>query len=228
MEDPAFTYFIDQFSKRSIPSVFIVSDLPQAKRLCCVRAQDLMAGSLAAELISGFTGNRGKALVVSGDIMVSTHYMNATGFEQYFAKSRSRMEVIKIYNRKEPERLYIELLELLRSDPEISAIYSCTATNTPPVCKAVQDAGRAGTVKVIGSDLFQESREMLLAGVLQAIIYKKPFQLGYLGCKALFNFLVKNEFPKSDSIFIEPIVLLKSNLPFYECDIAADNAYESI
>ncbi|EJF38204.1 transcriptional regulator, LacI family [Clostridium sp. MSTE9] len=228
VEDPAFTYFIDQFSKRSVPAVFIVSDLPQAKRLCCVRAQDLMAGSLAAELISGFTANKGKALVVSGDIMVSTHYMNVTGFEQYFAKAQNRMDIIKIYNRRDPEHLYYELVELLRSDPEISAIYSCTATNTPPVCKAVLDAGRAGTIKVIGSDLFQESREMLLSDVLQAIIYKKPFKLGYLGCRTLFNFLVKNEFPRSDSIFIEPIIVLKSNLPFYERDITADNAYETI
>lgn len=227
VENPAFTYFIDQFSKKNIPTVFIVSDLPQTKRLCCVRAQDLMAGGLAAELISGFTENKGKALVVSGDMMVSTHYMNVTGFEQYFTKTENRMEIIKIYNRSNPEHLHHELLELLRSDSEISAIYSCTATNTPPVCKAVLNAGRVGAVKVIGSDLFQESREMLLQNVLQAIIYKKPFQLGYLGCKTLFNFLVKNEFPSKDSIFIEPIIVVKSNLPFYEGDITADNAYEN-
>lgn len=227
VENPAFTYFIDQFSKKNIPAVFIVSDLPQTKRLCCVRAQDLMAGGLAAELISGFTGNKGKALVVSGDMMVSTHYMNVTGFEQYLTKTENRMEIIKIYNRSDPEHLHHELLELLRSDSEISAIYSCTATNTPPVCKAVLNAGRAGAVKVIGSDLFQESREMLLQNVLQAIIYKKPFQLGYLGCKTLFNFLVKNEFPANDSIFIEPIIVVKSNLPFYEGNITADNAYEN-
>ena len=222
VETPAFTYYMEQFCRKNIPTVFIVSDLPQVKRLCCVRAQDLMAGSMAAELISGFTGNQGKALVISGDIAVSTHYMNVSGFQQYFTKIDNPMEITPIYNRREPEFLYQDLLELLKTDTEIRGIYSCTATNTPPVCKAVLDSGRKGEITVIGSDLFSENRDMLLQNVMNAIIYKKPFQYGYLGCKSLFDFLVKNESPVSDSIFIEPIIIMKSNLTFYEGDISSN------
>lgn len=228
IEDPSFSEVIDQFIRKRTAVVFISSDLSKSERLCCIRTQDIMAGSLAAELISNFAANEGKVVVASGDMLISAHYMNVNGFEQYFSDQDSRMKIIRICHSSDTGALYRDVRRLLQSDPEIRALYSCTARNTPPICKAVLDTDLKGKVKVIGSDLFKENREMLLQGVLQAVIYKNPRRLGYLGCKTLFNYLVKNEIPMNGSIFIPPVVIMKSNLPYYEDGDAAVSAYREI
>ena len=217
-EHPTFSYFIDRFLKKKIAVVFLSADLPKVDRLCCVRAQDTMAGQLAAELVQNFTGLKGRVVVAAGDILIASHYANISGFENYFSNETDhRMDILKVYDGGDQERLYRDLCRLLKSDPEITALYSCSARGTIPMCRAIAASLPPGrTVKAVGCGLFKESAEMLRKNVLQAVVFKDPFKMAYLSGQILFDYLVKNEFPESDTVFVTPVIVMKSNLSHYE------------
>ena len=70
--------------------------------------------------------------------------------------------------------------------------------------------------RIAGSDLFDESADMLRRGVLKAIIYKNPYQKGYEAIKTLSEVLVKDQTPKAESITVPISVILRNNLMFFE------------
>jgi LacI family transcriptional regulator len=214
LKDPSISYQVDKFASKNIPVVFIVSDLQKSQRLCCVRAHDKIAGSLAAELINNFTKGSGKVIVSAGDIVTSSHYCNVEGFEEFLAANGSLLSVTKIYDSENTDSLYNSIENILKSSKDICALYSCNARDTVAVCKAVVDMGLQGKVCIVGSDIFEESVQMLKSGVIQAIIYKNPYRQAYLGMKTLFNYVLKNESPSNDTIFVIPTIVMKSNLEF--------------
>ena len=211
--DPSVSYFFDKFSAKHIPVVFVSSDLQKSKRLCCVRAHDKMAGSLAAEWIDNFSNGSGKVIAASGDIVTFSHSCNIEGFEDYLSSSRSRMEVIKIYDKDEPDDIYSAVSDALKKNGDVRALYSCTARGTVAVCRAVAESGLKQRPCVVGSDIFEESAQFLKNGILQAIIYKNPYKQAYLGMKTLFNYVIKGEYPSGSTILVTPTVIMKSNLP---------------
>ena len=212
LNDASISYLIEQFAAKNIPVVFVSSDLRGAKRLCCVRAHDRIAGSLAAEWIGDFAKGPGEVIAAAGDIVTSSHSRNIEGFEGYLASHSPQLKIRKVYDGDSPDALYRSVMELLRSHPDVRALYSCNARDTVPICRAVVAGNLSGRVCVIGNDIFEESVQMLQKGVLQAIIYKDPYQQAYLGIQALFNYAVKGRLPPSETVFVVPTLVMKSNL----------------
>ena len=48
------SYFLEKLAGRGVPILLIGADMYQDLRLCCVKAYDELAGSLAAELLCSF------------------------------------------------------------------------------------------------------------------------------------------------------------------------------
>lgn len=219
-ESPAVSYFIDRLIQKNTAVVLLCSDLPQSERLCCVRAQDAMAGGLAAELLHRFTAGQGKIAIAAGDPLNPSHYLNVDGFQTYLSKYAPQMEIIRIYNDNAPQQLYQEIKQLLEQDEEITGLYSCNARNTLPLCRAARDTPSNRKPHIIGSDLFRENEEFLLQNTLQAIIYKNPIKMAFLACQTIFNYLVKNEFPRKENVYVFPTIVLKSNLSHYTNELS--------
>lgn len=212
LHDDSISYRIEKFISKHIPVVFVSSDLQTSKRLCCVRAHDRIAGSLAAEWIGDFAKGPGKVVVAAGDIVTASHYTNIEGFEEYLLSNSPQLKILKVYDKGTPDALRGSVAELLRSHSDIRALYSCTARGTIAICNAAIEAKLPRKVCVIGSDVFEESVQMLQDNILQAVIYKDPYQQAYLGIQALFNYVVKSRLPPSETIFVVPTVVMKSNL----------------
>jgi len=66
------------------------------------------------------------------------------------------------------------------------------------------------------SDLFEKSAEMLRRGVLKGIVYKNPYQKGYLGLKVLVESLIRDQPPKGEKITVPISVIMRNNLVFFE------------
>lgn len=216
LNDASISYLIEKFTSKNIPVVFISSDLQKSKRLCCVRAHDKIAGSLAAELICNFTQGSGKVVIAAGDIVTSSHYHNIEGFEDYLSSNNSQLEIIKIYDSENRDSLYASILDALERNADVRALYSCNARNTVCLCEAAVKMNLQGKACIVGSDIFEESVQMLQNNILQAIIYKNPYKQAYLGMKMLFNYVLKGEYPVNDTTLVVPTIVIKSNLSYYD------------
>ena len=208
---------LSQFSGRGISVVLIDNDFKDCGRLCCVAPNDAYTGRLAAELIDlVLRGQTGTILVAAGDERSSSHKMNAAGFEEYFQAANRGIRIKYVQDADEPGQNRQRLAQALRADQTIVAAYSVRAGNTLPLCQAIRACPRGQMIFAVGSDLFPESAQMLRQGVLKSIIYKNPYEKGYLGYFTLFEHLIKGKAPKSGAIRVNISIILQNNLRFFE------------
>ncbi|MGQ9622109.1 MAG: substrate-binding domain-containing protein [Candidatus Caldatribacteriaceae bacterium] len=104
-------------------------------------------------------------------------------------------------------------MEVLKRCPDLSGVYVATA-NSPAVCRALLDEGRAYEVKLITTDLFAEMVPYLGEGVIDATIFQNPYRQGFEAVTVLFQFLVEGLLPP-ECLYLEPVVVMRSNMEFY-------------
>lgn len=82
------------------------------------------------------------------------------------------------------DRAQQEANNLLSANPNLKCIMAICSPAVPGAAEAVKQAGKAGTVKVLGLGLPGENRAYVKEGVTQAVILWKVEDLGYLTIQA--------------------------------------------
>ena len=82
------------------------------------------------------------------------------------------------------DKAQAEATNLLSANPNLKLIMAICSPAVPGAAEAVKQAGKAGTVKVIGLGLPSENRKYVHEGVTQSVILWKTKDLGYLTIKA--------------------------------------------
>lgn len=217
---------LNRFVEAGVPIVFADKDLPSVDRITCVKPNNAIAGRLAAELMYRFLRRDGTVLITDAD--VRTVYPigkpDRLGTSSFIEKMRSFTTAIEVEPIREPyldERLYEEVRTRLETDPDIVGIFSASARHTAAVGPALRDSGRQDDVQMIGSEVFAESFTLLREGVIDALIYKNPFRVGYKALDSLFGYVVRGVRPPSE-ILVMPRVVLSSGFT------SEDEGYSSL
>ena len=82
------------------------------------------------------------------------------------------------------DKAQAEATNLLSAYPNLKLIMAICSPAVPGTAEAVKQAGKTGTVKVIGLGLPSENRKYVHEGVTQSVILWKTKDLGYLTIKA--------------------------------------------
>lgn len=213
---PQSSYFLDKLSQKGIPIALIGANLHHDFRFCCVKSYDEMAGQLAAELLTSFLPNADKKKIILtgnmiGSLTMTDQYDNSRGFEEYVTNHAPYITLLRAYN-SDTSLAYNQIKELLIANPDVYAVYSCSARHTIQMCRAVTELGMDKDIKLVGNDCFAESVELLANGVLNAIIDKKIRRQSYLAIQTLFNYKMKSEYPSASVLYVQPSVVMRSNL----------------
>lgn len=208
-------YFVERLAAKNIPVVFVGSDHASDHRFCCVRSYDEMAGSLAAELLTAFCPSDVPQKVILtghyGHLGMKDQYYNSQGFLSFLRRNAPQVEVVQIQGG-DSLQVRDQIKAALEKDPEVTAIYSCSARYTVRMVEAVTQLGLEKRLRLIGNDCFEESVDYLRRGILSGIIDKKTAKQSYTAMKTLFNYAVKAEYPPSSTIWVSPEIVLRSNV----------------
>lgn len=217
VDDNQSAYFIEKLKKAGIPIIILGADLYPDSRLCCVKADDEMAGSLAAQLLTAFlpSGFRGSILLTGNPVGASgmiDQYRNHTSFREYILALPESWTLFTAFcaDVEDLDRLASPYLSSPDNYPY--AIYASSARHTIRMCQLLKEHKLSGTIRLIGNDRFPASVSAIRDGVLTASIDKKIAQQSYCASQLLFDFLTRNKYPESDLIQIHPDILMKSNL----------------
>lgn len=218
-------FFLEKLAEKSIPVALVGGDLHRDHRLCAVLSADEMAGGLAAELLTAFRpADTRRKIILTGNLLeemgLQDQYDNIRGFEDFIREHAPDTVLLPAFATESTD-IEGRLHDLLTEHPDADAIYSSSARHTIQMCRAaqaVQAMGRAGSLSLVGSDSFRESRELLRQGALTAIIDKKVARQSYLATQALFNHIVKGEYSAGSALRVRPAVLMRSNLGDEEGD----------
>jgi LacI family transcriptional regulator len=213
--DPdSITPLIDHAEEHNVRVICITTDAPQSNRSSVVCVDPELNGQLAAELMAKFVGPGSEVAMITGMLSAEEHRLKAEGFCAGFTDDCANGRVTAVIEAHESEEeSHRKTCELLAEHPRLRGIYVSTV-NCLPVCRALQDCGRADQVQLITTDLFPEMVPHLRKGTIRAAIYQNPYLQGQIAVRLLVDHLL-NGLAIPDASYLNPGIVLRTNLQLF-------------
>lgn len=202
---------------QGIPLVLLGTDLPDSKRLTCMRVDAYKAGRLAGELLGLMMCGSKKAAVFIGSRGMLEHSEKCRGAQDELAAAGC--VVAGVYETQDvPQEAYMLTQKALTEAPDLEAIYVATG-NSIAVCRCLTDQGRERQVRVVATDLFPGIGEYMERGIIRGVIFQKPERQGQLAVRCIYEHLIEKK-PCADEMLVNPRLLLRANVQDYMTDKA--------
>ena len=131
------------------------------------------------ERLAEVLGGKGKVAILAGSLTASDHVERITGFKDALSKYPD-MEIVFEQPDDDVLEKAVELTEsLLSAHPDLNGIFASNASNPIGAARAVQNAGLAGKVHIVGMDDLPEAVEFVCSGVIDALKAQRQWDMGY-------------------------------------------------
>lgn len=172
-EDEAVRRAVDAASRRGVPVITLVSDLPGSARRHFVGIDNVAAGRTAASLLGRFCPG-GKIGMIAGSLGLRDHRERRDGFAAVMAAEFPGLELLPpLESLDESGRVDAAVSRLLAAHPELVGIYNLGAGNAGLIA-ALQRAGRVGRLRVVAHELVEVTRLGLGSGAIDVVIDQNP------------------------------------------------------
>jgi ABC-type sugar transport system substrate-binding protein len=140
------------------------------------------AGELAADTMGGLVGRRARVGIIGG---ISGDATSAARIDGFRAGARGRFDALDPINADWDERkAMLAAGALLREEPGIDGFFAANDQMALGVARAVADAGRKGTVAIVGVDGIEQALAAVRRGLMSATVSQYPYTIGALGVEA--------------------------------------------
>ena len=210
--DPTLAARIDTLAQQGIPVVTLNSDIPGSRRICFVGMDSYRAGQTAAGLLCQMLPAGGMVLPVAGHLNNTAHNSRLNGFLDTI-RTIGGIETLPFQPCFDRDDYAHEITaHLLCEQPDLSAVY-VVSNGQQGVCRAIEEAGRKGAVRVIAYDLNEPNRRLLQDGSLSFVLDQGAFQQGYLPIQILYDYLLYQEMPKQETLYTDIQIRTRYNIP---------------
>ncbi|HVG48920.1 MAG TPA: ABC transporter substrate-binding protein [Rubellimicrobium sp.] len=147
------------------------------------------AGELAAQAMIDAVGTEGKVAVMSYVAGVGSEIGRVGGFTDYL-EANSNLEIVgPFYSQSQMATALNQTTDVLAANPDLVGIFGANEPTAIGMGRAIEQAGRAGTLTAIGFDGNADLQDMVRSGVLAATAVQGSFQMGELGVQAVLDLL---------------------------------------
>ncbi len=212
LEHPAVREAVNLLAERGVPTVTLISDILNARRAAYVGLDNRSAGRTAGYLIARFIGPRpAKVAMIAGSLSYRAHGEREMGFLHLLEEQFPAIKVVGLREGlDDAERNYRQTRMLLGQHPDLAGIYNIGG-GPDGVARALKETVREHDVVFVGHGLTPDTRSLLIAGTMDAVITQNPLNT-MMDCVAIFNNLRAGrdaqhgvETPRSEIIFRENI-----------------------
>jgi ribose transport system substrate-binding protein len=169
-----------QATATKIPVVNIDSGTdPQAANVPLFATDNVASAVKAADLLAMALHGKGKIAFLPFLAGSSTNDQRAKGFLQGLAKYPNVQLVATQYSQSDANVAFRVTSDILSAHPDISGIFAANEPGVIGAAKAVQKAGLAGKVVIIGWDAAPDEIKGVQNGEITALVVQNPFKMGY-------------------------------------------------
>jgi LacI family transcriptional regulator len=213
LEHPVVREAVNSAAERGVPTVTLISDISNTRRIAYIGLDNRSAGRTAGYLIARFIGPRpAKVAMIAGSLSYRAHEEREMGFLHLFEESYPAVEVVGLREGRDDEgRNYRQTKMLFAQHPDLAGIYNIGG-GSEGIAKALKEARCESQVVFVGHGLTPDTRTLLIDGTMDAVINQNP-QNAVLSCVAIFANLRARQPPL---LGIEPPrseVIVRENLP---------------
>lgn len=138
-------------------------------------------GEAAFKAIAALNPNGGKVMVMSVDPGISTTDARVAGFEAAVKANPAFTYLGVQYSHNDPATAAKIMTAALAKDPDMVGVFAANLFSAAGTGTGVRQAGKEGTVKIVGFDAGPDQVAQLKDGTVQALIAQDPYQIGVDG-----------------------------------------------
>ena len=182
--------FLKNAKSRGIPVVFLDTEVKFDDEAYFIRQNSHIAGKVAARLLHGLVGNKGKYSIVNMGIQVNNK-QREDGFRAYFESIGQEVEIKSINHAlKESFKVTKEMESWFKGD-HLKGIF-ITNSRAYLIPEIISKYNVTNTF-LVGFDLSKKNLKYLENDRISFLINQQPKYQGYVAIKSLFNFLTKQD-----------------------------------
>ncbi|MEZ4828872.1 MAG: substrate-binding domain-containing protein [Bacteroidia bacterium] len=202
--------------KRNLPVVIFDSDLDSDDYVSFVATDNYKGGQLCAELMAQRMNNKGKVILLRYLEGSASTTNREQGFLDRIAEVAPDIELISTnqYAGATIERSLQSSQNILNRFPEVEGIYCPNETSVQGMLRALQTAGKAGKVVLVGFDANETLIQGLKDGEVSGFALQDPFMMGYLGVETAVK-AVRGE-PIEKRVDTGVVIVTKENMDLPE------------
>ena len=212
-DENMFLDIIEKYDEKGIKVFTVSADAPFSHRFASVIINHYRTGKLAAEYLGSVINGSGKVIITGTRRDIGSHSQIVRGFFNQMSMSNPDIQIIELYETKShPEKLVETLSDFLEGFPDIKGIYINNARTTALIGSFLAHSKYKNQLKIVGSELFKDSINLMKQEVFCALIDQQPFQQGYEGIDLAYETLVLGN--KIETMnYINNKLYLFNNLP---------------
>lgn len=200
-------------------SVLVIDDDPEElSDVSCIPSNETISGAVAADFVSLVAAENSSVLLSSGRLDSAVHERKRESFIAALRERRPdlREEIIEGYSRERESNVPLceNMAKRLREKGEVSAVYALTSHDNRAIVEAIEKSGRRRQIRLLGTDLNEESILLLRQGRMDAVIDQAAYQKGYRAFQLISDQIMKCLPGRRCSP--QPIdIVMKANLDFH-------------
>lgn len=191
-DDKALRLPVRNAVRSGIPVVIIDSDLDSDDHVSFVATDNFRGGQLAAEHLVDSLGGSGRVMMLRYMEGSASTMRREEGFLDVVTKAPG-IEIVSDnqYAGATAETAYQASENLLARFKDgdgallLDGIYCPNESSSFGMLRALQDAGLAGKVKLVGFDASEQMVRALEEGAFEALVLQDPLNMAYLGVKTM-------------------------------------------
>jgi ribose transport system substrate-binding protein len=204
---------IDAAIAAGIPVMTTGNNVNTTKIFTAIAASSIQGGEVGGQELMKQAPQGGDVVFVHITPGISSIDDRYTGFKQAFAGQSKYTVLPALYANQDSATQAASLVSAdLIAHPNIVAIYASNVITAEGAANAVQAAGKAGKIAVLGYDAGPQEVTDLQAGTLSALVSQNPYQIGELAIQNSVKYLNgDHSIPASQPLV--PVVITKASLP---------------
>ena len=204
--DPEVVKKIDELTDSGIPVVVFNGDLPESKRLSYVGMDNYVGGKILAVLMGNMLPNGGKVLPITAHLTNYAHYIRAKGFQEVIRSDFPKIDLLPLQACFDNDAFAYEITKMtLVEHPDLAGVYSAS-NGTQGVCRAIDEAGLTGKIRVFTYDSNPPNVMDLREGRITLLIDQGAKVQGYRAMHILYDYLAKKQIPEKKSLTLLTVV----------------------
>lgn len=178
---------VEEARRAGIPTVVVDSGLESDAAVSFLASDNHKGGALAAERIASLLGGKGRVLLLRYQEGVASTEAREAGFDEKI-RTYPGVELISSDQyagaTRDTAKSAAENL-LNRFGKNLQAIFTPNESSTSGTLLALEDLGKAKTIRFVGFDTSDAFTQAMRDGKLHGLVVQNPFRMGELGVRTM-------------------------------------------
>ncbi len=176
---------VESAVKRGIPVIIIDSDLDSNAHTSFVATDNRQGGALAAERLNEVLGGEGDIIMMRYQEGSASTTNREEGFLERIKEIAPGLNILtdNQYAGATIEKALQTSQNLLNRYPDVDGIFCPNESSVQGMLRALETAGKAGQVKLVGFDANETLIKGMRDGYIEGLAVQDPFNMAYEGVK---------------------------------------------